>query len=96
MTFTIEFQPSGVRYENKMQGATILECARRCDVEIDSACEGSSTCALCQVRVVSGQVTPLTYNEKSTFKYPQLEQGWRLACKTRPLSDCVVFVPPPE
>ncbi len=89
----IDFQPVGRRGQCPAE-ESLLECARRLDVDIVSICGGASTCKRCKVQVVAGSVSELTSREKSAFTEQELEQNWRLACQAYPLSDVKIHVPP--
>ncbi|MBE6985421.1 MAG: DUF4445 domain-containing protein [Ruminococcaceae bacterium] len=61
----------------------ILQTARRENIAIDAPCSGNGTCGKCRIRLLSGKV-------ESTS---DLEDGWYLACQTKPLSDIEILVP---
>jgi uncharacterized 2Fe-2S/4Fe-4S cluster protein (DUF4445 family) len=91
--FVIEFEPVGRRGECRDE-QTILSCARELNVDIVSICGGVGACRRCKVQIISGEVTPLTAEEKSALTQQELQQHYRLACKTIPLSNVKVHVPP--
>ena len=91
--YTIEFEPVGRRGKCP-EGLSLLECARRLDVDIVSLCGGVSTCKRCKVQVVSGIVSPPTPEDKAVFNKTELEQSYRLACTTYPQGNVKVLVPP--
>jgi uncharacterized 2Fe-2S/4Fe-4S cluster protein (DUF4445 family) len=90
---TIDFEPVGRRGECQ-RDESLLACARRLGVGINSVCGGKGTCHSCKVQVISGTVSKPTPNEREAFTSQELKQGWRLACRTYPLSDCKLTVPP--
>ena len=91
--FTIDFQPVGRRGECASD-ESLLECARRLNVDIVSICGGAGTCNRCKVQVISGEVSEQTPEEKSILTGPELGQNYRLACRVYPRSDVRVNVPP--
>jgi len=91
--FTIDFEPIGRRGPCPA-GQTLLESARELNVDLVSICGGVGTCGRCKVQVISGQVSKLTLDEQAELSARELEQGYRLACQTYPLSDVKVHVPP--
>ncbi len=91
--YTIEFEPVGRRGQCP-EGESLLDCARRLDVDIVSICGGVSTCKHCRVQIVSGSVSPPTPEDSATFSETQLKENYRLACTTYPQSDVKVLVPP--
>jgi uncharacterized 2Fe-2S/4Fe-4S cluster protein (DUF4445 family) len=58
-----------------------------------SICGGKGSCDGCRVRVVSGKLSSPTPEEESFFTPLELEEGSRLACQARPLTDVKVEVP---
>jgi uncharacterized 2Fe-2S/4Fe-4S cluster protein (DUF4445 family) len=89
----IDFEPVGRRGECQ-SNETLLACARRLGVGINSICGGVGTCHACKVQVLSGTVSKPTSHEIETFTPQELKEGWRLACQTYPTSDCRLNVPP--
>ena len=90
--FTINFEPIGRRGECQ-KNESILACARRLGVGINSICGGEGTCHSCKVQVLSGTVSKPTPNEREAFNSREVKEGWRLACQTYPASDCKIAVP---
>ena len=84
---TVDFEPLG-RRARVARGTTLLEAARQAGVGLNAVCGGMGTCGACRVRVVAGQVTSPTEAEQDG-----LAEGFRLACRTRVLSDVRVDVP---
>jgi uncharacterized 2Fe-2S/4Fe-4S cluster protein (DUF4445 family) len=91
--FTIDFEPIGRRGECAAD-QSLLECARRLNVDLVSICGDMGACKRCVVQVVAGNVSEPTAEEKSAFTSRELEQNYRLACQTYPLSDVKIHVPP--
>jgi len=90
--FTINFEPVGRRGECQ-ESESLLACARRLGVGINSICGGEGICHSCKVQVLSGAVSKPTRNEREAFNSRELEEGWRLACQTYPTGDCKIAVP---
>lgn len=91
--YTIDFEPIGRRGKCR-ESESLLECGRRLDVDIVSLCGGAGVCTRCRVQIVAGQVTNLTAEEKAVFTEQEIKQNYRLACRTYPLSNVKVHVPP--
>jgi len=89
----IEFEPVGRRGECP-EGETLLECARRLDVDIVNVCGGAGVCGRCKVQVVSGEVSPPVACEKEALTGKELADGYRLACMARPRGPVKAHVPP--
>ncbi len=92
-TFTIEFQPVGIH--GRCGGnESLLECARRLGVGINSVCGGAGTCGNCRVKILSGEVSGVTSEEEEYLSLADLKNGLRLACQAFPKSDLKVTIPP--
>jgi uncharacterized 2Fe-2S/4Fe-4S cluster protein (DUF4445 family) len=91
--FTINMQPVGRRIEIP-PGKTLLEAAQSAGVELVSLCGGIGACDSCKVRLVSGELAPLTLEERAVFNPEELDSGYRLACQATPLSDVKIDIPP--
>jgi len=90
--FAIDFEPVG-RRGNCPEDQSILECARRLNVDILSLCGGAGACHRCKVQVISGNVSHLTAEEKSVLGERELSQNYRLACLTYPRGKVKIHVP---
>lgn len=91
--YTVDFEPVGRRGECRGD-ESVLACARRLGIGINSVCGGRGTCQSCKIQVLSGTVSEPTSDERRVLPSHQLEDGWRLACQTYPASDCRLIVPP--
>jgi uncharacterized 2Fe-2S/4Fe-4S cluster protein (DUF4445 family) len=89
---TIEFEPVGRRGQCE-KNESLLACARRLGVGINTMCGGEGICHSCKVQILSGTVSKPTLNEHEAFSPQELKKGWRLACQTYPASDCKIAVP---
>lgn len=90
--YTIDFEPLG-RREQCQDNETLLACARRCGIGVNSVCGGQGKCGTCKVQVLNGTVSKPTSNEREAFTSQELQEGYRLACQTYPTSDCKLWVP---
>ncbi len=90
--FEIDWQPLG-RHVTVPEHTTLLEAAQACGVELVAVCGGTGTCATCRVRVMSGELSPVTASEDFELG-DAIGQGYRLACQAEALSDVRVDVPP--
>jgi ferredoxin len=69
---------------------TILEVAEDIDIKIKASCGGKGKCGKCIVKVIKGEVSEPTKNEKKLLKEKELEQGYRLACEAVVIGDIVI------
>ena len=91
--YTIDFEPVGRR--GQFSGdQSLLEIARQLSVDLVSICGGIGSCEHCKVQVIAGQVSKVTLEEEASLSKKELEQGYRMACMTYPLSDVKLHVPP--
>jgi len=91
--YTIDFQPVGRRGECK-EGESLLDCARRFSIGINSVCGGAGTCGNCKIRVLSGTVSAATSQEREFLSVQEIKKGWRLACQAFPHGDIKLEIPP--
>ncbi|MBN2241840.1 MAG: DUF4445 domain-containing protein [Acidobacteria bacterium] len=91
--YTIDFEPVG-RRRKCPKGISLLDCARRLNVDIVSICGGMGKCKRCKVQIVSGLVSPPTPADREAFTKEELKQNYRLACMAYPQSDVKILVPP--
>lgn len=52
-------------------------------VYIPAICGGKGTCGKCKIRVLAGDVNPMTQMEKSVLSTKEQIEGYRLACKVQ-------------
>jgi uncharacterized 2Fe-2S/4Fe-4S cluster protein (DUF4445 family) len=90
--FTVDFEPLGLRAKCHAK-ESLLACARRLGVGVNSICGGRGTCHTCRVQVVNGTVSRPTRNEREAFTPQELKHGWRLACQTYPTGNVRLVIP---
>jgi len=91
--FEIDLQPIGRRAAITAE-QTVLAAAQAAGVELVAVCGGTGTCATCRVRLMSGELTPVTSSEEFELSADDLTAGYRLACQARPLSAVRLDIPP--
>jgi len=74
---------------------TILQTAERAGVQIIATCGRKGRCKSCRIRVLSGELTPPTAEERHALGEDGLAQGFRLACQAHAVSDAVIRRAPP-
>ncbi len=92
MAFIVDFQPVGRRGEFS-RADTLLDCARQLGLDLVSICGGGGACGRCKVQLISGKVSELSSTEEKLLTTEEVRLGYRLACKTNPLSDVTIYVP---
>ena len=73
-------------------GPSVREILDAAGVVIRSGCRGNGACGLCLVRVESGDANGPTKNERLLLASEPFEQGTRLACQLRPVTDLGVRI----
>jgi uncharacterized 2Fe-2S/4Fe-4S cluster protein (DUF4445 family) len=92
VSFTLEFEPLGIRLLCE-EPLTLLDAVRQASIHLRSECGGKGNCAKCQLQVIKGSLPPITELESRTFTPVQIQQGYRLACRTLAENDLVIFLP---
>jgi uncharacterized 2Fe-2S/4Fe-4S cluster protein (DUF4445 family) len=90
--FLVDLQPVGRRIEVE-PGINLLEAAQKGGVDLVAACGGIGICGTCKVRLVKGQLTPLSLTEEELLSPDEIAQGVRMACQAEPLSDLKLEIP---
>lgn len=70
---------------------TLLDNLRAGNIFIAAICAGRGNCGKCKVRVLEGDVPP-SDKDGAYFSEKELEQGYRLACRAYPQSDCTILI----
>lgn len=91
MKYEIRFLPSETT-TRAPEGTTIFNAANWAGLAIDSTCGGRGTCGKCKVRVAEG-TAPVREADRKFLSPSELEEGWRLSCRSVLHSDCVVDIP---
>ena len=73
-------------------GTTMLEAALRVGIPLPSVCSGQSYCGECKLKVMAGEMTPLTQDEVEILSDEERRMGLRLACCARVLSAGRIWV----
>lgn len=76
--------------------ATLLDAARAAGVEMDATCGGRGRCRSCRVKVLAGEISPPTLQDTLQLGREEVQDRFRLACQTRPLSPCLAQPMPPK
>ncbi|MDR1612268.1 MAG: 2Fe-2S iron-sulfur cluster binding domain-containing protein [Planctomycetota bacterium] len=64
-------------------GLTLFAGLRTQKVFLPTGCGARGVCGQCRVKVVEGETSPPTDNEKGRLKEAELSAGWRLGCQLR-------------
>jgi uncharacterized 2Fe-2S/4Fe-4S cluster protein (DUF4445 family) len=91
--YIINFQPIGKRV-TAVHGNSLLNVAQEAGIDIASICGGIGICDNCKIRLINGELSEPTLEEKAIFTYHELHSGYRLACQSYPQSDITIEIPP--
>ncbi|AOT71038.1 2Fe-2S iron-sulfur cluster-binding protein [Geosporobacter ferrireducens] len=75
------------------EGLNALKAAKEAKVKIKAPCDGKGKCGKCLIRIVDGDVSEPTKQEKKLLGKEKLRQGYRLACETAISENAVIEVP---
>nr|MDO8043293.1 ASKHA domain-containing protein [Candidatus Baldrarchaeota archaeon] len=89
----ITIQPYGKRIKISTE-TNLLDALRNAGIIIRSVCGGQGECGKCKIIIKSGKFD-FKYNPDEKLLTPdELRNGYVLACLTKCLSDCEIFIPP--
>lgn len=71
-------------------GSILLEVLHRNEILVENPCNGKGTCGKCRVKVLFGEVSPMTETERKHLKPEEIAAGYRLSCMTAVLGDCEI------
>ncbi|MBA7643884.1 Na(+)-translocating NADH-quinone reductase subunit F [subsurface metagenome] len=86
---TVHFEPDNADIM-VAKGENLLQAAIAAGVHIQASCGGNGVCGTCKVSIEKGQVDSTRTEKLSDQEY---QQGLRLACQSRVLTDLTVYVP---
>ena len=93
MSFTIEFQPMGIRLLCN-DPLTLLDASRQAGIGLRSDCGAAGICGKCIVQIIqTSSEFPPTDIERTYLSNIQLSDGFHLACETVINDDLKVQVP---
>ena len=88
--------PKAVRRARVGRDASLLDAARAAGVAMDATCGARGRCRSCRCKVLSGDVSPATMQDTLQLGHEEVQERFRLACQTRPVTDCEVMALPPK
>lgn len=98
MNCTINFQPIGRRLQVEKGRTTILQALQKIgffeEAGIVAPCGGKGVCGHCRVKIVEGDISLPTENEKNLLSKEELDTGYRLACQAVVIDSVKVEIPP--
>jgi len=88
----ILFNPMG-RVVEAEKGENLLDVMRREDVRVEALCGGKGECGKCKVILEKGPVDKVSTLPDKLLHPREIKEGYRLACTTRVMGDCVFTIP---
>jgi uncharacterized 2Fe-2S/4Fe-4S cluster protein (DUF4445 family) len=76
-----------------MKGDVLLDVMRDGGVRIEALCGGKGICGKCRVIHESGDIQVFSDAHQKFLSQEELEEGYKLACTTRILGDCIFTLP---
>ncbi len=70
----------------------LLQLLLENDIFVDNPCNGNGTCGKCKVRVLEGNLPPLSKGERKLLKEDEINSGIRLSCLVVPEEDIKVEI----
>ena len=89
MANSVHFLPDDVKVTVE-EGENLLNVAANAGVYIHAFCGGEGVCGKCKVKIEQGEVAATQATE---LKSEEIEQGLRLACQSKVVTDLVVQIP---
>ncbi len=92
-SFIVDLEPLGKRVQLH-QGKNIVDAALLAGLDLVTSCNGLGICGSCKVRLINGDLSEITEEEKNLLSNLEINEGIRLACQSSPKSDVKIFIPP--
>jgi len=89
MAKTVHFVPDDVKTTVE-EGENLLNVAANAGVYIHAFCGGEGVCGKCKIKIEQGKVAA---TQATKLKSVEIDQGFRLACQSKVVSDLVVRIP---
>jgi uncharacterized 2Fe-2S/4Fe-4S cluster protein (DUF4445 family) len=89
--YSVTFLPQNI-VTHAPEGTTVFNAANWAGLPIDSTCGGRGTCGKCKVRLLAG-ADGITEADHKYLSSAELDDGWRLSCRSAVHSECVAEVP---
>lgn len=86
MTVSIQIK-NGQLIDNADEEKTLLEILLSAGEFVDNPCNGMGKCGKCKVRILEGDCSEISDDERKRLKPQDLDSGIRLSCLARPMSD---------
>jgi uncharacterized 2Fe-2S/4Fe-4S cluster protein (DUF4445 family) len=92
LALKVLINPLNVELKAK-KGDILLDVMREGGVRIEALCGGKGICGKCRVIHESGDIQEFSDATEKFLSHEELDEGYKLACTTRLLGDCVFTIP---
>ena len=93
--YQVHFQPMGLKCRCT-EGTLLSDAVHRAGINLVSVCGNKGLCGKCRVKLMEGNGSPPTLEEKELLSEDEITRGYRLACQTRISGEVKVFLPQPS
>lgn len=87
----IFIKPLGKHFEY-VPKKNLLQLLLENDIFVDNPCNGNGSCGKCKVRVLEGNLPPLSQGERKLLKEDEINAGIRLSCLVVPEEDITIEI----
>jgi uncharacterized 2Fe-2S/4Fe-4S cluster protein (DUF4445 family) len=77
---------------NVPKNTTVLKALQKADIDLDSDCGGTGKCGKCKVRILTSTRLPSTEDSADLLSTEEIDQGIRLACRTKIRKDLAIYI----
>ncbi|MBM3580435.1 MAG: DUF4445 domain-containing protein [Alphaproteobacteria bacterium] len=78
------------------RGATLLDAAHAAGIGIEATCGARGRCRTCRVKVLKGELSPPTIQDRVQLGDEEVREHFRLACQVKLIADCTAQPMPPR
>ncbi len=90
--YQVHFQPMGLKCRCA-EGTLLSDAVRMAGINLVSVCGNKGLCGQCRVKLIEGNGSPPTQEERELLSKDEIIRGYRLACQTRISGEVKVFLP---
>ena len=91
-TYQVDLEPVGKRVMLG-HGQTLVDAALLGGLDLITSCNGLGICGSCKIRLLAGNLSPLSAEEYEKLSSTERKEGFRLACQAEPNSDVRIYIP---
>jgi uncharacterized 2Fe-2S/4Fe-4S cluster protein (DUF4445 family) len=96
VTVTFVGESGETRRVEAQRGATLLDASHAAGVGIEATCGARGRCRTCRVKVLQGELSPPTIQDRVQLGEDEVRERFRLACQVKLIADCTAQPMPPR